>query len=355
MQSDPGRDGIIRVKFLARGSEYPWQRQLPAESMWSRCRFLFDRAERAYDWLVVYDELPARAGERFSTAEEVLGCPRAQTLLVTTEPASIRIYGDGYLSQYGHVITSQEPAVLRHPRAIFTQPGLRWFYGVGGAHTKTFEEMRREDLPPKTRMFSTVCSSKQQRHTLHNLRRDFTTRLHRDLPGLDVFGHGVRSMADKAEALDCYRYHLAIENHIARHHLTEKLTDAYLGGTLPFYAGCPNAADYFPADSFIPIDLSDYPGSVRRIREAIENNEFERRLPAIREARRRVLEEHNLFALVARTIEARHEGGQHGGGGRILSRRAYWRRHPADRLFCLAAKGRMRLSGWIREFSRLQP
>ncbi|MEZ6050382.1 MAG: hypothetical protein R3C02_03185 [Planctomycetaceae bacterium] len=42
-----------------------------------------------------------------------------------------------------------------------------------------------------------------------------------------------------------YRYHVAVENHIAEHHWTEKLADAFLGATLPFYFGCPNASDYF--------------------------------------------------------------------------------------------------------------
>lgn len=343
----------IRVKFLARGgADYPWTRQLPEEGTgWGRCAFLFDPAERNYDWLVVYDELPARPGERFSTAEEVLACPREQTLLVTTEPSSIRIYGTGYLGQYGHVITSQEPALIRHPGALFTQPGLRWYYGIGGVQPRTYDTLHAEGIPAKTRLFSTVCSSKRQRHTLHNLRYDFTQRLRRDIPELDVFGHGVRVMADKAEALDAYRYHLAIENHIAPHHLTEKLTDAFLGGTLPFYAGCPNAADYFPAESFIPIDLHDYPGTLARMRRALADNEYEQRLPAILEARRRVLDEHNLFALLARTIEARGAGDR-STDGRILSRRAYWRQHPADRLACLAVKSRLRLSGWIEELGR---
>lgn len=343
----------IRVKFLSRSADYPWTRQLPGEGgRWGRCEFLFDPAARDYDWLVVYDELPARTGERFSTAAEELACPREQTLLVTTEPSSIRIYGSGYLSQYGRVITSQEPVVIRHPGAIFTQPGLRWFYGFGSARPRTYDDLKENGIPDKYRLFSTVCSSKRQRHTLHNSRYDFTRRLHRDIPELEIFGHGVRPMADKAEALDPYKYHLAIENHIAPHHLTEKLTDSFLGGALPFYAGCPNAADYFPAESFIPIDLQDYPSALARIRRAIEDNEYEQRLPAILEARRRVLDEHNLFALLAHTIEA--AGTQYRGstGGWIYSRRAYWRRHPADRLACLAVKSRLRLSGWIGELSR---
>ena len=43
-----------------------------------------------------------------------------------------------------------------------------------------------------------------------------------ELPELDIFGHGVNPMNDKAEALDPYRFHIAVENHVYDHHLTEK-------------------------------------------------------------------------------------------------------------------------------------
>ena len=84
--------------------------------------------------------------------------------------------------------------------------------------------------------------------------------------------------------------------------LTEKLPDAFLGFTLPFYHGAPNASDYFPKESFIPIDIGDYERSRDIIRFHLANNEYDDRLPYIIEARRRVLEEENLFAILARTI-----------------------------------------------------
>src|SRR5690606_12128399 len=97
-----------------------------------------------------------------------------------------------------------------------------------------------------------------------------------------------------------------------------------LGLTLPFYCGCPNATDYFPAESFIPIDLKDAEGAARIIRDAILNNEYEKRLPAIIEARRRVLVEYNFFAVISREIENLRASGFKGGGKRttIYSRHA---------------------------------
>ena len=78
--------------------------------VWGECAFTFDPDARDYDWLVVYDDLPPVAGERFSDRVEVLACPPGNTLLITTEPSSIKTYGSAYTAQFGHVLTSQEAA-----------------------------------------------------------------------------------------------------------------------------------------------------------------------------------------------------------------------------------------------------
>lgn len=335
-------DQPIRVKLLSKSSgedpDSKWGAFLPGgDSPVGRCRFVFDPEDRNYDWLVVYDDLPGRRGQRFTVSEEVLACPRKQTLLITTEPSSIKVYGRAFLDQFGWVLTSQEPWVVRHSGAIFCQPGLIWFYG------KEYDRIVREARPEKTALFSTVCSSKQQRHTLHQLRYRFTQQVKAALPELEIYGHGVRPIDCKAEALDPYRYHLAIENHIALHHWTEKLSDAFLGRTLPFYYGAPNAAEYFPEESFVPIDIRDPERAIARMREVMEGGEYERRLPAIEEARRLVLEEYGIFQQLARLIAERHPAGaRESAGGVIQSRHAWRRTHPVGSLFYLWERLRAR-------------
>jgi hypothetical protein len=307
----PASPAPISVKFVARGKGGArpdlWTRQFPGrQPVWGRCEFFFDPALRDYDWLVVYDDMPSLDGERFSRHVESLPCPANHTVLVTGEPSSVKLYGRDFLDQFGVLLTSQEDWIIRHPDAIFSQAGLRWYYGVGKNHVRDFDEMRSNPPAEKSRELSTVCSSKQQRHTLHHARYTFVQELKTRLPELEIFGHGVRFMDDKAEALDPYRYHIAIENHVCPHHWTEKLADSFLGLTLPFYHGCPNAADYFPPGSFIPIDIHDVEGSATIIRRTIQNREYEKRLPAIQEARRLVMEKYNLFAVLADLIERRH-------------------------------------------------
>ncbi|MBC8097431.1 MAG: glycosyltransferase [Akkermansiaceae bacterium] len=320
----------IRVKFLtkspARDVSGAWRHFFPGQNpTLGGCHFLFDRDERNYDWIVVYDDLPSVSGERNTLWEEVLACPRERTLLLTSEPAAVKVYGHGFLRQFGWVLTSQEPWVIRHPGAIYSQTGLIWFYA--GTH----DEVSANPPKNKAALIATVCSSKQQTHTLHKHRYQFTQRLKQALPELEIFGHGVRYIERKNEALDSFRYHVAIENHVCQHHWTEKLADSFLGMCLPFYHGAPNAADYFPAESFIPINIHNFDESLARIRQAIRDKEYERRLPAIHEARRLVLERYSTFPQLARLISERHLA--HSPAtltprGSILSRHAWRRRHP---------------------------
>jgi len=328
-------DKPIIVKFLAKGlprsskKKIRYSRQLPGNnSRWGKCNFVFDANAQEYDWLVVYHDLPR---ELKSASIEELHCPREKTILITGEPSSITVYGSYYLRQFGFIITSQEPWAIKHPNAIFTQPGLVWYYGAPntGGRILTFDDLQQ--IPPiaKTRTISTVCSIRQGRLTLHYMRYNFTAQLKDEIPELDIFGHGVRPMNDKAEALDPYQYHIVIENHVYPHHLTEKLPDAFLGYTLPFYHGCPNAADYFPRESFIPIDMNDFGRTVDIIRSTLANAEYKDRLPYIVEARRRVLEKHNLFAVLEREITKRDKTLK--GcvpGGKIMDRQTLKFRRP---------------------------
>lgn len=314
---------MITVKLMSRFHADEWQRYFPGqEPVWGGCRFIFDNDARDYDWLVVYDDLPPAQGERRSMRVETLAGAAINTLLVTTEPSSIKVYGRAFCAQFSHVLTSQEPWALRHPRRIYSQPALHWFYGAGGGHYRSIDAMRAQPPIEKSAGLSTVGSNKQQTHTLHYLRYRFTQHIKAAIPEMDVYGRGYIPMPNKALALDSYRYHLAVENHYSPHHWTEKLADPFLGACLPFYAGCPNATDYFPADSFIALDIGDPEGAVAIIRRAMAEGEYEKRLPAILEARRRVMEEYSLFAVLAREITARHEPAAADRGQRLYSRRA---------------------------------
>lgn len=298
----------IRVKFISRiklpdrniGRDF--LRRFPSRTpSLGRCDFVFDRAARDYDWLVVYDGL----GQ--GLPPEPLACSPRHTLLLTGEPSSITVYGRAFLGQFAHVLTSQEEWALRHPGAIRRQAGLLWYYN-GPDELGAYDALVAATPPPKTKPLSSVCSTKAMKHTLHSLRLGFTRRLATELPELEVFGYGMRELKHKADALDPYKYHLTIENHACEHHWTEKLADAYLGFCLPLYFGCTNLDAYFPRESYVWIDIRDHARARAEIERVVRSpGEYERRLPAIIEARRRVLHEYATFPQLARLIEERHD------------------------------------------------
>lgn len=318
----------LRIKFL--GKQKPgadgagWRKCFPGNTpSWGNCDFIFDRHCRDYDWLVVYDDLPSLAGERHPLWVEDLACPPEHTLLITVEPSSIKTYGRYYLRQYRWLLSTQEPwATGPHPGRILEQPALIWFY-ADTSPRGDYDTVANHVPLAKTLDLSTVCSSKRQGHTLHRARYDFTQDLKRRLPFMDIYGHGVRPLVDKADALDPYRYHLAIENSLVPHHWTEKLADAFLGACLPIYYGCPNAEDYFPPESFLRIDVNDLDGATETIQRAIRDNLWEKRLPAILESRRRVLEQYGPIATIVRLVNQRHDPGRPRPAGliRVQSRR----------------------------------
>jgi hypothetical protein len=352
-EADSPGGTVIRVKLLSLEPPRIWRRQLPGvDCRWGRCRFIFDDVERDYDWLVVCNDLPRRRQDGSAGGEEPLNCSPKHTMLTTTEPSSIKTYGRAFTRQFAWVLTSQEPWALPHPGRIFSQAANRWFYGIGKQHEIPYDELLAATPPAKTKDISMVWSGKKQRHTWHRQRFQFMQAIRDALPELEVYGRGVRELDDKAETLDAFRYTIAIENHIGPHHWTEKLSDPFLGYCLPFYFGCPNAGEYFPPESFIPIDIRDVDGALRTIKAAIEQGEYEKRLPAIIEARRRVLEEYNYFAVLAREIEARHQPRERSAKPMvILSRHQIRKRHPLLGLHHLLEKGNNRLRHWLRRGS----
>ena len=286
----------IKIKLMSKNPIQVFQiTELP--QAYPQIEFILDPAAADFDWFVVYDDLPRSGEERLPLRVENVACGKERTVLVTYEPSSIKYFGRDYTNQFGLILTSHEAATLPHQNRRDMPPVGFWYYGGPdqlNAHSQ---------VPDKPNLLSVFGSKKRQKHSLHLRRFEFLNEAISELgDSISVFGNGFRRVEHKAEALDSFKYHLAVENHIGPHHWTEKLSDAFLGYSLPFYVGCPNAVDYFPEESFIPIDIRDAEKACATVRAAIAENAFEKRLPAIIEARRRVIEDYNLGNMIARHI-----------------------------------------------------
>lgn len=321
---------ILRVKLL--GKTRPghdgegWLARFPGgKPVWGNCHFTFDRHARDYDWLVVYNDMPSVRGERHTLWEEELACPRQNTLFVTYEPSTIKIYGNRFLNQFGWVLTSQEPWVIQHPGAVFRQPGFIWYYAL--KEPRSCYDVIARNVPAKTGDISAICSTKRQRNTLHRQRYDFVMALKQRLPAMELFGRGIRFIEDKADALDPFKYHVAIENFFGPHHWTEKLADPFLGACMPVYYGCPNAESYFPPESFLRVELNNVDAAVETLQRAIRDRLYEKNLKAILESRRLVLEEYGPIASIARIVNEHHQASAPRPAGESILSRHRFRRH----------------------------
>lgn len=330
-----------RIKFISRAlSATPHGQPYTIDD----CTFIPDADCVDYDWLVVYDDFPRHTVGRIIEESEALCCPREHTILATAEPPTIKIYPPCYTRQFGHVLTTHLPQYLPHPHRHIAPGVLHWFAGY------SWEEVQSEPDYPKSKVFSTVCSSKQQKHTAHYQRYQLTSYIAKHIPEMEWFGHGVRPLNVKYEALSDYKYHLAMENYLAPYHWTDKISDPILGLCLTFYAGDPKLAEVLPEGCFIPIPADDPAEATRIIREAIDNNEYEKRLPAIREARHLIASRYNFHKLVIACIHEaeaaeRENGTVPSAAPMVLKGRHRLRRNPLHLLSTLLFRLKLLLKG----------
>jgi hypothetical protein len=313
----------IRIKVISRGnSAFAVSKQLPASgSFTGQCSFSFDHDDSPYDWLAVIDDV----SRKLRTPPIILRCADEHTLLITTEPPTITQYGKAFAAQFSHILTSQPPEDLNHHGRIYSHTGNLWFNGL------SYDKLLNKGIPEKSLPLSTVCSSKQQKHTIHNDRYQFCNWLTQQLPTMDLFGHGSRFIKHKYDALDPYRFHLAIENYSGLHHWTEKLADSFLSGCFPIYYGCTNAADYFPQDSFMEIDIFDRQGALEKIRSVIEDEAFyASRKDVILESRKLIMEDYNLLRMIESIALQHYQPARKSSGRRLFGRKQMRCRRPAD-------------------------
>jgi hypothetical protein len=286
----------LRARFIA--DAWPWQRQLPEGSHhWRDVEFVFDDSDH-YDAAVVFG-LPSR--------ELDLGVPAERTYFVASEPPTVHRYDDRFLRQFGTVITCD--AQTRHPRKFVHQVGLPWHLGVWAdtgqfrANAYTFEQLARLD-PPKTKLVSVVTSDKAFTKQ-HRTRLAFVDTLTQRLGDVvDVFGRGIATFVDKAEIVEPYRFHVAIENCSVPHYWSEKLADPILALSYPIYHGAPNVGGYFPSGSLTSIDIRHPDRAIAIISQALESEADRAGEEALRVARDAVLRRHNLFAVLACRLRA---------------------------------------------------
>jgi len=263
-------------------------------------RFCEDPGEEESDWLVCYGDFNGRFETRV---------PRKRRILVITEPKEIRQPSRAFLDQFGVLLGPGSFPSFRGTH-IASHGALTWFYPLrditttGFTLSHDFAALEAMQRPPKQAAISVVISRKTIT-PMHRQRLAFVERLRAAIgERLKIYGSGFTPISAKAEVIDPYAFHLALENNAVDGFWTEKIADAYLGHAFPVYAGCRDLGDYFPAGSFLPIDYDHTDEAIAAIKMLLDAPEDPQRIAAVAEARRRLLHEHTLLALLARTIRA---------------------------------------------------
>lgn len=285
---------MIRAGFISSAPNWDWTRQFPGSvPEWRGVTFDFSGDAAGSDVLFVYDGLPTN----------VVATEARYRVFLASEPRAIKAYDARFLSQFDLVLTTDSQTA--HPNFRLSQVGLPWLVGGwnsdGSLRQKAMSFDEFENYRPRKTKLASIVSSNKAYAEGHRSRLEFVRRI-KEYFGheIDFYGRGLNDFADKSEVLSPYLYHIAIENSRYEHYWTEKLSDPFLTLTYPIYHGAPNIYEYFPRDALTTIDISDGEGAIRKIRKIIESDLAERALPAMEEARRRVLHEHNLFAILSK-------------------------------------------------------
>lgn len=220
------------------------------------------------------------------------------TLFIAGEPPTKKVYPAKFYRQFAHVVSchADDP----HPDVHVSAPCLPWHIGLdrsSDSYLFGYEHLSGLSVPEqKIDKISVVCSDLRTTQGQRD-RLQFLQWIKQALPDKIVhFGRGFNPIDDKMDAILPYRYHLVLENSLVDHYWTEKLADAYLGWSHPIYSGCRNLDDYFPTDSFTPIDIHKPEEALARIQLLLANKDA---LSSIQESRRRILNDYNPFVRFA--------------------------------------------------------
>lgn len=157
----------------------------------------------------------------------------------------------------------------------------------------------KHELAPKTKgdRVSAVISGKRMSPGHYD--RIYFALFAQNFLNLDVYGNydsdkiGWNNFLGSPEAKDTallpYKYSFACENNYLDFYVTEKLVDCILAETLCFYDGASNVSDLIDKNAFIKIDVRNPTESLRIMKRAIKNGEYEKRQPFIKKEKIKII------------------------------------------------------------------
>lgn len=184
----------------------------------------------------------------------------------------------------------------------------KWIYkrqGYGGT-SKTYSELINENLVTKNKQLCCILSNKEMCEG-HTLRKKFTkellTKYEFDLYGSVSFRNSNLVDNDKNKTLVNYKYCLGFDNQDnIDNFFGTQFTDAILAECCPIFWCGTDLSKHFPDGSYIQIDIKKE-NETDRIIEILKNDNFEKRIPAIKEAKKLLLNKYNVWPTIKSIIK----------------------------------------------------
>lgn len=261
-------------------------RQTPGgKGIWDNIQFTCDDIEEC-DYLVFLNNCMKTSVKAF--------CPPENVWVLMQEPHS---------PGFNHwVVERHEPFskvfthyMLEGDKYVSSHPAIPWFVN------KAYDELICCDIPQKTRKISWVVGNANELPG-HKKRLALLKQVQQSDIDVDLYGRAVNPIEDKWEGLARYEYSLSIENSSSPDYWTEKIADCFLSWTVPIYYGCTNLDKYFPENSFIRLKIDDPLSAIKQIKSIIETDNWNDRLPLLREARELILNKYQIFPHVSNLI-----------------------------------------------------
>jgi hypothetical protein len=268
-------------------------RQTPSnEGVWDGIKFTLDPVEEC-DYLVMLNN-------RMQVDIKVR-CPNENIWALMQEPY-MKGHSDWMVEgheNFSKVFTHHLPS--DDSKYVVSHPAIPWHVN------KTFDQLVSCEIPPKSKTISWIAGDARDLPG-HIKRWNLLNFIRQDKAlNIDLFGRAVQYIEDKWDGLAPYKYSLAIENSSSPDYWTEKISDCFLSWTVPIYYGCTNLENYFPEESFIRIDIGRPEESLAKIRRIIDEDNWERYIPALEEARNLVLNCYQLFPFLSERIHSQSE------------------------------------------------
>lgn len=291
---------MIKINILTKSSYNNFLHQLDKNEFENEISF-FENSKLDIEWdmVVVYE------GINFTHSLRVR---KGDLIFISGEPPMSSVYPEKFLKQFHYLITSHPN--LNHPNNILYQQALNWHFGfdfITKKYKYNYESLANLKPPHKTRGISIISSSKKMMPGHNNRMKLIEILKNKFFNDIDFFGKDTNPVADKAEAILPYRFHICIENSFIDNYWTEKFADPILGYSIPIYIGCTNIKEYFDEDFYYNFDISDLDGVVDLINRIKVNPEkyYNSKIESLIEARKKLLNEYNIFSLLSNFVNSK--------------------------------------------------